>query len=353
MSVSSISQLLEQRRVVIVCGTGGVGKTTLSSALAISGAVLGKRTLVITMDPAKRLATSLGLETIGDDPLDLTARLKQIDPSVSGTLHAIMPDTRKSFEKFFRTLSPTPEKVDRLLKSPLFESFAKEFSGTNEYMAMKRLYLLSESDQYDLIILDTPPSRNTLGFLDAPKILSRLFEEKLIQWLIVPANKIFAAGMKKVMGILEKLTGSHFMTELMDFAAALFEVRFAFTENLKKVISLLESSDVGFVLALNPTPDSLEEIGHFVESVRNHRFHFEGVLINRSLADLKDEGNDQDPGHVLIRQLQKRERSALEQVSRRLGDQVLCRLPELARDVHSIQDLMRISVAMQGQKQPK
>ncbi|MBL7716791.1 MAG: ArsA family ATPase [Bdellovibrionales bacterium] len=356
-----INDLLKSKKVVIVCGTGGVGKTTLSAALAIQGARLGKNTLVITMDPAKRLATSLGLDAasdsaqgesalLGDEPLDLTDRLKAIDPTIPGSLHAIMPDTRSSFERFFKTLSPHPEKVDRLIQSPLFESFAKEFSGTNEYMAMKRLYLLNESGRYDLIILDTPPSRNTLGFLDAPKILSRLFEEKLIQWLVIPANKILAVGMRKVMGLLEKLTGSNFMTELMSFAQSLFEVRFAFTENLKRVIALLESKDVGFVLAMNLTPDSWAEIEHFVESVRLHRFRFEGVLINRSIGDLAMSKNpENDPGLDLIQKLQDREKSSMDQIRSKLGDQVLARLPELARDVHSIGDLMRISVAMQGQ----
>ena len=241
----NIDRILKERRVLITCGTGGVGKTTLSAAIAFRAAMLGKRTVVVTIDPAKRLATSLGLETLGDHPTDLTPALAKAIGNTrvtgplpaTGSVHAIMPDTRKTFETFVAELAPNPGVAERIMSNPIFQIFAKEFSGTNEYMAMERLIPLEQSGKYDCIIIDTPPSRNTLAFLNAPKLLAQLFEEKLIRWLVLPANRLVSGGMRKALGILERLTGAGFMTNLFDFASALFEVQVGFTANLKKITS--------------------------------------------------------------------------------------------------------------------
>jgi len=239
-----IDEAIEQRKIIVTCGTGGVGKTTLSAAIAFRAALAGKRVVVITIDPAKRLATSLGMEALGDDPVDLTPALRRAAeqarvPAPRGTLAAIMPDTRKTFELFAREIAPNPEIAERVLKNPIFQIFCKEFSGANEYMAMERLHSLDRSGLYDCIILDTPPSRNTMDFLNAPKLLAQFFEERMIRWLVVPTNKLVSTGMKKALGILEKLTGAGFMTNLVDFAAGLFELQKGFTEHLDRIIALL------------------------------------------------------------------------------------------------------------------
>jgi anion-transporting ArsA/GET3 family ATPase len=222
-----IDQVLKNKRVIITCGTGGVGKTTLSAALGIRAALQGKRTVVVTIDPAKRLATSLGLTQLGDQPTDLTPQIQatlekvrlndsnqlhHLPQKITGSLAAIVPDTRKTFENFVRELAPSETAAEKVIKNPIFQVFAKEFSGTNEYMALERLHSLYIQDQYDLIILDTPPTRNTLAFLEAPRLLAQFFDEKLIRWLVLPANKLVATGMKKAFSILEGLTGANFMT---------------------------------------------------------------------------------------------------------------------------------------------
>ncbi len=347
-----INRILENRHIIITAGTGGVGKTTLSAALAFRAAMLGKKTVVITIDPAKRLATSLGLSTLGDHPTDLTPMLKAIHEKsggkgeIKGTLAAIMPDTRKTFENFVAELAPNEAIAEQVIRNPIFQIFAKEFSGTNEYMALERLYALNEEEKYDTIILDTPPSRNTLAFLDAPTLLARFFEERLIKWLVLPANKLVSTGMRKALGILEKLTGAGFMTHLFDFASALFEVRVNFTANLKKMTDLMASPQVGFLMVTTPTPDTVPEAQHFIEQVVSHGFHFDGIALNRTLGYLKIHERPSHEGAIeIIKCLQNREAQVLKQLGKQ-SIPVLAKLPELARDVHSVEDLFHVAMAL-------
>ncbi len=355
----SIEALLKKRRILITCGTGGVGKTTLSAAVAMRAAMMGKKTVVVTIDPAKRLSTSLGLDSLGDHPTDITPLLKKagqkVGKEVPGTLEAIIPDTRQTLERFFVGLTTHPTLAQRLVNNPLFQIFAKEFSGTNEYMAMQKLLTLVESGKYDCIILDTPPSRNTLDFLGAPKLLSQFFDAQLIHWLITPSNRIVAAGMKKAISMLERLTGAGFMGHLLDFVGALFEVREAFTSNMKRIIDLMESEQVGFVMVTGPNPDSAAELGHFRQTLREHRFRFDGLLVNRTLQHLEPptsgtEGTEMTAGIEILRALQAREKLAIEKLSQTLGaerDELLT-APELVRDVHSVEDLAYVAMALEA-----
>lgn len=356
---SQIDKIIARRQVLVTCGTGGVGKTTLSAAIALRAALNGKKTVVITIDPAKRLITSLGLheeETqLGDQPTDLTKKIEEAIQKTSygidlkGSLEAIVPDTRHTFERFIRELAPSEAVAQRVTNNPIFQIFAKEFSGTNEYMALERLYSLIRQNKYDLIVLDTPPSRNTLAFLNAPKLLVQFFEERMIKWLILPANKLISAGMRKGLSILENLTGAGFMTHLFEFASALFEIRARFTANLNSIMKTLESDDVGFIMVTVPAPDLVPETLHFIETLQRLHFHFDGVAINRSLAHLQDDLSSHSQGQTeaykraleILEGLRQKEQTAL-------GEQkipLLGRLPELARDVHSVEDLLHLAMA--------
>ncbi len=361
---SSIDQTLQNKRVIITCGTGGVGKTTLSAALGIRAAIQGRRAVVVTIDPAKRLATSLGLSGLGDQPTDLTPQVQaaferaklngaSLPEEMKGTLAAIVPDTRKTFENFVRELAPSPAAAERVMSNPIFQIFAKEFSGTNEYMALERLHSLHIQNHYDCIILDTPPTRNTLAFLEAPRLLAQFFDEKLIRWLVLPANKIVATGMKKAFSILEGLTGASFMSHLFDFASGLFSVQRNFTANLKRITELMESPQVGFLMVTTPTPTHQEEVDHFIQTLKKQGLHFEGIIFNRTLAYLKDEvpqdtARAKNPAwkeaYDLIHALQKRERRVIASFMQK-PVQVCAKLPELARDVHSVEDLFHVALA--------
>jgi anion-transporting ArsA/GET3 family ATPase len=362
-----IESLVAKRNILITCGTGGVGKTTLSAAIGIRAAMAGRKTAVVTIDPAKRLATSLGMSELGDHPTDLTPLLRKIHgkEKVPGTLAAIVPETRHTFEAMVSSLMPDARSAERVLKNPIFQIFAREFSGANEYMALERLYALYRVGHYDCIVLDTPPSRNTLAFLDAPTLLNRLFEERLIHWLATPANKLVSAGVKKALSVLEKLTGAGFMTHLFEFASALFEVRLAFAANLKKITALLESEQVGFLLAATPSPETTPEIGHFLKAVRSHRLHFEGIILNRTLSYLKVDSEEKgarkdaalDEALKIVESIQVREEKAISDLLRQIDQELsegsgegasffLAKLPELARDVHSLGDLSHIALEL-------
>jgi anion-transporting ArsA/GET3 family ATPase len=372
-NIHSIHAIIARRRIIVTCGTGGVGKTTLSAAIALKAALEGKRAVVITIDPAKRLATSLGLEKLSDDPTDLTDTLREAcrktDPPQplcpTGKLYAIVPDTRRTLETFIRSLASTPAGAERVMRNPIFHIFAKEFSGTNEYMALERLYALSQERTedgkpfYDLIVLDTPPSRNTQAFLEAPSLLARFFEEKLIRWIALPANRLMAAGVKKALNVLERLTGAGFMTSLMDFAAGLFQVQATFTANLKKVMALLESEEVGFIMVTTPSPGTAPDVKHFVRQLAEKKMNFDGIAINRSLRHLDDpterahEKNEaprfkaSPAAERLLRGLIDREKRVIQELRESAGDAPVCsELPELARDVHSIEDLLHVAIAL-------
>jgi anion-transporting ArsA/GET3 family ATPase len=351
---ADLDSVLSRRRILITCGTGGVGKTTLSAAMAVRAALLGKRTVVITIDPAKRLATSLGLEKLGDHPTDLTEALRDACRRVApehvhfkGRLDAIVPDTKHTFESFVRSIASSEANAERVLRNPIFQVFAKEFSGTNEYMALERLYSLANDGDYDCIVLDTPPSRNTLAFLDAPGLLSRLFEEKFIRWLAIPANKIVAAGMKKAMGMLERLTGAGFMSNLVDFSSALFEMQSKFAGNLRKVMELLRSEQVGALMVTTAAPEAAPEVRHFIETLKSREMNFEGVVINRLLSPLgkPEVGSASERSLDLVQKLQDREAQIVKQICS--ADIPVCvRLPEMARDVHSVEDLLHVALAL-------
>lgn len=353
---------LLQRKIIITCGTGGVGKTTMSAALGIRAACHGLRTVVVTIDPAQRLATSLGLDSLSDQATDLTPRLKAAaeksgSPSPKGSLHAIMPDTRHTLENFFRSLSPSQAIADKMIQNPIFEIFGREFSGANEYMALERLDALVQANQYDCIILDTPPSRNTIAFLNAPKLLARLFDEGLIRWLVTPANKILAVGVRKAMGVLENLTGSGFIHHLLEFAQHLIQLQEKFTDKVRRVSSLLASEEVGFVMVTGAHPETLPEFRHFIEEIQKAQLHFDGLIVNRTLGTLDSPSVGTNPPSdlkkalTILTALQKRE----EKITRELEQQIqsnlknpvfMVRAPELVRDVHSMEDLFHVSKAL-------
>ncbi len=349
--MNSINNLLQEKEVIITCGTGGVGKTTLSAALGIQGARLGKKVLVITIDPAKRLATSLGLKDLGDSPVDLTSFLTE-NPN-SGEFHALMPDTHSTFDDFLRKLAQTPEQEEKLKQNEIFKIFTKEFSGANEYMALQKLNKIVEEMDFDLVILDTPPSRDTLSFFNAPNLLNRFFEEKHIQKFLKPANKVLSFGMNKVLGILEKLTGKGFMSNFIEFAIALFDLRIAFTKELKNVENLLHSERVGFCLVAAPSSDLAPDIRHLVGQLNEKGFQFSSFFINRCVSSLNTQDwtpmeKNEKEALELIEDIQTQEKETIEEIfnflqSNQNTEPYFKKIPQMSRDIHSMEDLFYVA----------
>ncbi len=338
----TIDDVIKKRRILITSGTGGVGKTTLSSALAIRSAEIGYRTLVITVDPAKRLATSLGVEKLGDAPTDLTPMICEKLPALKGTLHAIIPDTRATFESFIRSLSPNPQSADRIVSNPIFSVISREFSGANEFMALQRLSALERDSQWERIVLDTPPNRNTLALLNSSQVLADFFEEKLFQWLITPTHKLLSGGLNKALGLLEKLTGEGFMVDLVELARGIVEIQPRIAERLRAVHTLFQSDDLGFLMVAGPTPETQGELRHLIETLNARKYAFDGLILNRTLSYFS--APPEGPTWDLLRALQARERAVIKTLEPLIGrDRVFMRLPELVRDIHSIGDLVHVS----------
>lgn len=354
-AISTLSHLLDTKRILVTCGLGGVGKTTISAAMGVRAALQGKRVLVITMDPARRLATSLGMqqnsEKMENTPFNLTGTLKKISQN-SGELYAVMPKTQKSFESFVQSVSMTNEIADKIIGNRIFKIFAQEFSGANEYMAMERLLHYSKQEKYDLIILDTPPSRNTLEFLDAPETLKQFFEERFAKWLATSQNDWFAKGVRKVLSLLERLTGQGFITDLVQFAGTLLSTRARFVANLEEILSKLRSPSTGFLIVLSPETSQMDEVLHFAEQVQQHDFQLDGVLLNRSLHEIPQSSSSAfKEGSLpkkLFNALSKREEKTTIEIQEHLEKQnkFFVRVPELARDVHSIGDLVYVAQSL-------
>jgi anion-transporting ArsA/GET3 family ATPase len=283
---NDIRELVQKKRVIVCCGSGGVGKTTMSAAIAIRAAMEGKRTIVITIDPAKRLATSLGLKGLSSTPTDLTPQLRKA-ADVKGKAFAVMPDTTETFERFVKSMAGTNQGLaQRVLKTSIYKIFAKEFSGTNEYMAMEKLYQIYKDaeKEFDLIVLDTPPSANTRIFLEAPNMLASFFDDRIIRWFVAPGSKLVAGGLKMLLEVLEKLTGHGFVSELLEFTAALFELRAQFMANLTEVAGLLHQDDVAFLMVTSPERLSKSDTQDFVNLLDERGYRFWGFVVNRVLG---------------------------------------------------------------------
>lgn len=361
-NTSRIDSILQSRKVIITSGTGGVGKTTVSAALGIRAAQLGKKTIVFTIDPAKRLATSLGLEKLGDEAMDLTPQLRDrlpSSPSLSGQLFALMPDTRNTLKDLFESISPNQKIYSKLVDNPIFQILGRDFSGANEYMALHQLDSLYSSEEYDCIILDTPPSRNTQAFLNAPYILAKLFEEKTLQIIAGKTGRLFSGGVEKLISTFEKLTGSGFSKELFSFLKTLLETEQTFMKKLKRIAELFESTNVGFLLVTTPSPETGNELEGLQRAIQEKGFSFDGLILNRCLSTIEIDrdspfSNKISPkAYDLVESIQIREKWVNKRLvdtltkAKENGKELVCeQIPELNHDVHSIEDLIHVAQAL-------
>lgn len=271
-------------KILICCGSGGVGKTTTSAALAVRAAEAGRKVVVLTIDPARRLAQSLGLGQLDNTPRPVTG----IDTSRGGSLDAMMLDMKRTFDDVVLAHS-TPDKADALLHNPFYEALSSSFSGTQEYMAMERLGQLhaqTEEDggSWDLIVVDTPPARSALDFLDAPEHLSSLLDGRLLRLLLAPARgpfRLMSVGFSLVSSALNKVLGSHVLRDVQTFVAA-FEALFGgFRQRATETFELLSSEHTTFVVVATAERDALREAAYFVDRLTEENMPLSGLVINR------------------------------------------------------------------------
>ncbi len=273
-------------RIVVCCGSGGVGKTTTAAALGVRAAEAGRQVVVLTIDPARRLAQSMGLSALDNTPRPVTG----IDSASGGALHAMMLDMKRTFDEVVLAHAP-PDRAQAILDNPFYQSLSSSFSGTQEYMAMEKLGQLRAEERWDLIVVDTPPSRSALDFLDAPKRLGSFLDGRFIRVLMGPARsgsraylKVLGAGFGAVTGVLTKVLGAQVLKDKQTFVAAL-DTRFGgFRERADTTYQLLQAPGTAFVVVAAPERDALREASYFVERLSEERMPLAGLVLNRTHA---------------------------------------------------------------------
>jgi len=265
-------------RIVVCCGAGGVGKTTTSAALALAAAEAGRSVVVLTIDPARRLAQSLGLTELDNEPRRVEV------PGAMGELHAMMLDMKRTFDDVVVAHS-TPERSQQILDNPFYQTLSSSFSGTQEYMAMEKLGQLRASEQWDLIIVDTPPSRSALDFLDAPDRMSRFLDGTMIRLLMAPSRagfKFASAGFLLFSRIVSKILGGQLLRDISAFVAALDTMFGGFRERATATYELLRRPGTSFVVVASPEPDALREASYFVDRLSADSMPLAGLVVNRT-----------------------------------------------------------------------
>ncbi|RBY78381.1 ArsA family ATPase [Geodermatophilus sp. TF02-6] len=269
-------------RIVVCCGAGGVGKTTTSAALALAAAAAGRTVVVLTIDPARRLAQSLGLGELDNEP-------RRVDvPGAEGELHAMMLDMKRTFDDVVVAHS-TPERAEQVFANPFYQALSSSFAGTQEYMAMEKLGQLRAGGQWDLIVVDTPPSRSALDFLDAPNRMSRFLDGTMIRLLTAPARaggragfKVASAGFLFFSRIISKILGGQLLRDISAFVAALDTMFGGFRERATATYELLRRPGTWFVVVATPEPDALREASYFVDRLSAEQMPLAGLVLNRT-----------------------------------------------------------------------
>jgi anion-transporting ArsA/GET3 family ATPase len=279
-----VDALIDEPRtgIIVCCGSGGVGKTTTSAALALRAAERGRKVVVLTIDPARRLAQSMGIEALDNTPRPVTG------VGGAGTLDAMMLDMKRTFDEVVEAQA-TPEKAKQILENPFYVALSSSFAGTQEYMAMEKLGQLKRdagaAGSYDLIVVDTPPSRSALDFLDAPERLSSFLDGRFVKLLLAPARgpaRIMTAGLGLVTGALSKILGGQFITDLQTFVAALDTVFGGFRARAQQTYALLQAPGTAFLVVAAPEADALREAAYFVERLSEDRMPLAGLVVNRA-----------------------------------------------------------------------
>lgn len=280
-----LEPLVREKRVIVCCGAGGVGKTTTAAALGLAGAVQGRRVLVLTIDPARRLAEAMGLPEAARTPSAVPRdRLDALGVPVQGELSAWMLSPEVVFESMVRRLASDEARAQEILQNRLYQHLSKIVAGMQEYTAAEALYTLANDGRYDLVVLDTPPSRNALEFLEAPRKLSMFLDERIIGVFLPKKGALFRAAAELVHSVFTKAFGEGFYEELQTFLSAFSGMFGGMRAHAEAVRALLTSSEAAFVLVTSPEPAALAEASFFQERIRDLGLPFAGYVLNRSWA---------------------------------------------------------------------
>ena len=358
--------------IIVCCGAGGVGKTTTAASLGVRAAQRGRRVCVLTIDPARRLAQSLGLEE-----LDNTPRAIESVGAEGGALFAMMLDMKRTFDEIVQQHGD-PERAEQILENPLYQSLSSSFAGTQEYMAMEKLGQLHqesiETGEWDLVIVDTPPSRSALDFLDAPARLGSFLDGRLVRILLAPAKaggkaymKVFGGAFTLVTSSLNKLLGAQLLNDLQTLVAGLDSVFGGFRERAERTYALLQDPATAFLVVAAPESDALREASFFVERLQQDDMPLAGLVLNRvhtteapdvsaaraeGAAEELEELDDHALTASLLRlhsetmRIRDRERHLLTRFTGAHPDVAVASAAALPGDVHDVEGLVQMGAAL-------
>jgi anion-transporting ArsA/GET3 family ATPase len=275
--VAMFDEIVARRSIVVCCGSGGVGKTTIAAVVALEGARLGRKTVVVTIDPAKRLADALGLAGLSGTP-------SRIEGDWPGELWATMLDTKSTFDALVAKYAATPSQGERILANPFYRNISGALSGTQEYMAMEKLYELHDETDFDLVVVDTPPTRHALDFLDAPRRLSRFLEHRLFRMLMAPSRGLARAvnvAAQTFLRTVSKVVGGDVVDDAIAFFQAFEGMEEGFRQRAARVTELIRAPETAFLLVASPRRDTVGEAQFFADRLGAAGIAVQGLVVNR------------------------------------------------------------------------
>ncbi len=360
----SIAEILDGKRMCVCGGSGGVGKTTTSAAVALGMAAAGAKVAVVTIDPAKRLANALGLEELENEPrLVPSERIAGGGLEMKGELWAMMLDPKRTFDELIDRVAPDAARAEEIKANRVYSELSTAVSGSQEFTAVSKLHELGSSGEFDLLVLDTPPSRNALDFLDAPGRLSSFLEGRALKALTGSTGlgmRILGRGAAPLLAGLRRVTGVDLLSDLSTFFALLGDMTTDFSARAEAVEAMLRAPTTAFLLVSSAQNEPIDEAVWFGRTLQEHGFPFAGVVVNRVHHDLL---GDNEPDHVLgalrgvlpatlaakvadnlgdYHVLARRDRRNIARLERELEGRPLLLVPHLDDDVHDIEGLLRI-----------
>ena len=349
-AASAFGSLARDKAIVVCCGSGGVGKTTVSASFAMEAARLGRRACVVTIDPARRLANALGVD-------ELTNVASPIEGPWPGKLHALMLDAKGTFDDLVRKYAATEEQAEAILANRLYKNLSGALSGTQEYMAMEKLYELVEEGHYDVVVVDTPPTRNALDFLEAPGRLTRFLGHRLFQLLLVPTRAYLRAvsvAMQTMLRTLSKVAGADIVQDAITFFQAFEGMEEGFRVRAEHMRDLLGRDSTAFVLVTAPRDDTVEEARWFADRLEESGMTVNGLVVNRVFPHFaQTPGLAPAPAGSALAVLEAnlrgyqainaREEAAFAHLVVRLAPAPVARVPLLDIDVHDVAGLGAIA----------
>jgi anion-transporting ArsA/GET3 family ATPase len=357
----NVAEILEDKRVCVCCGSGGVGKTTTSATIALGMAARGAKVAVVTIDPANRLADALGLEQLENEPRRVEpSRLADGPITVPGELWAMMLDPKRTFDELIDRIAPDPGRAEEIKANRVYREISTAVAGSQELTAIAKLYELDQEHQFDLLVLDTPPSRNALEFLDAPSRLNSFLEGKALKAFMRPTGlgfRAFGRGALPLLGGLRRITGIDLITDLTTFFTLLGDMTSDFSRRAAQVEQLLRADTTAFVLVTSAAREPIDEAIWFAQRLAADGLPFGGVIVNRVHHDLLGSRAPREVRRSLVKTLPPglatrvvenfrdyhvlamRDDHNLARLTAALDDSRLLLVPQLDDDVHDIDGL--------------